>query len=218
MKPINRLSIVVFVGIIIIIVGVIGCNLTNNDSRNSTGSGIGLIDVTNATYSNENNQFPYQQGTKAGIEVIADFTQYHKAGQPYGTWYVTATWQDQVRRNVVEATVEFTIDVTGTGRVQLPAWFLDTVFAEAHTRYQDTQDVGLWDFRPGLVLNVYADNATYSYYEVDVTRLNTRSFGGSLADLVTQVGLGWWWPGWPGRAPLTGTAVRVELSNPMTIT
>lgn len=215
MKSINTLSIVVFVGIIIIIIGVIGCNLANNDSRNSTSLGIDLNDVTNTTYSKENKQFLYQQGTMAGIEVIADFTQYHKVGQPYGTWYVTATWQDRARCAIVEVMAAFTIDATGTGRAQLPDWFLDTVFAEAYTRYQATQSDDLWQFQPGLVLNVYANDATYSYYEINAPHLNTRSFGGSLADLVTQVGLGWWWPGWPGRAPLSGTAVRVELGNPI---
>jgi hypothetical protein len=123
---------------------------------------------------------------------------------------MNASWRDTSRHAIVEATVAVVIDANGQGTAYLPPAFLDAVFAEASTRYMATQDVAVWFNRPGLYLNFYSDDGGYSHYCFR-DFISGWNFGGSLSDLVDQLGLSWW----PGLPPLQGVEVMVNLGNPL---
>ncbi|MBD3305170.1 hypothetical protein GF339_02325, partial [candidate division KSB3 bacterium] len=117
-----------------------GCDLFDRD-QTSAPTDPAATDAVNATYGEEDGEFcPYQPGTTPGIEVTADFTTYHRDGQPYDDgghgWVLNATWRDGDRSVVAEVTVKFTIDSsTGLGTASIPPSFLNAVFREAHDRY-----------------------------------------------------------------------------------
>ncbi|MBD3305172.1 hypothetical protein GF339_02335 [candidate division KSB3 bacterium] len=218
----RMLLIVSLVGLIL--AGVIaGCELFDRNSQPSP-TDPAASGPLNATYGDEDGEFfTYYPGTNPGIEVTADFTTYHRDGQPYDDgghgWVLHATWRDGDRSVVVDVTVKFTIDpATGLGTASIPPSFLNLVFKEAHERYAATQDeaypdAALWHQRPGLYLNVFADTGTYQYYDFGGSELGNWSFGGSLQDLVADLGLGWD----PSQPQLTALAVLIDLGDPITL-
>ncbi len=148
-----------------------------------------------------------------------DFGEFHIEGQPYGTWVLNATWRSAELTTEVEVTVWFIVGEDGIGTAYIPTSFLDEVFALVYQRYMDGEDLGIWHNSPGLYLNVWPADGTDDYYNFDLGEedytylLSAWSFGGSLTDLVDQLGLGWW----PGLAPLVNVAVFIDLGNPIGI-
>ena len=119
------------------------------------------------------------------------------------------------------ATVPVTIDpATGIGTATVPAALSNTAFQLAAARYQaNKQDQAIWFHRPGLYLNVFAEDATYRYYDFGCAagaisgQLSNWNFGGSLSDLVEQLKLSWW----PGLPALTNAAAQANLGDPLTV-
>jgi hypothetical protein len=200
--------------VVLLMIGAVGCELFDRRTPSEpTSPGSEAPEHVNATYGHEDGKLaPYQPGRTPGIEIVADFTTYHLEGQPYGTWVVHATWRNEDRQTIADVTVAFTIDGTGIGRAQLPASFLDLVFADAASRWQTSEDQSTWFHRPGLYLGVFADDETYQYYQFN-GRLSNWSFGGCLAELVEQLGLDWW----PDLTPLTNVAVSVDIGDPISL-
>jgi hypothetical protein len=179
-------------------------------------------DALNATYGKEGGTpAAYQPGTMPGIEVVADFNEYHRAGQPYGMWIVDAEWRNEDRHAIAKVSVPFMINaVTGIGRAYLPASFLDAVFADAVSRFQASEDTSTWFHRPGLYLNVIPFEDVDAYYDFarDVPagwtwELSNWSFGDGLEYLVNQLDLRWW----PERPPLTNVAALIDIQDPIGI-
>ncbi|MBD3308092.1 hypothetical protein GF339_16705, partial [candidate division KSB3 bacterium] len=119
-------SLVVIMGVLAAVVA--GCGLFENDPSPTDPATSAAL---NATYGDEDGEFfTYYPGTTPGIDVIADFTTYHRAGQPYDDgghgWVVNATWRDGDRSVVADVTVKFTIDSsTGIGTASIPPSFLN---------------------------------------------------------------------------------------------
>jgi hypothetical protein len=147
--------------ILLLLAGLTGCNGSDNTQQaNPTTATI------KGTYSSESGPYAaYVASTTPGVTVKADFTRYHIAGQPYGIWSVNATWRNQDRNAIAEVTVPVTIDAaTGQGTALLPPAFLNTVFQDAHDRYQKDGDTSTWFHRPGLYLNFIPDGVSMQYY------------------------------------------------------
>ena len=205
-----------FCGLSILLIGLVmgGCDQSGENDPSSPV----LTDGGSATFGSESKSFTYERGATAGIEITAEFAKYHIKDQPYGDWVANATWRHEDRNFIVEMTVPFTIDpATGIGRANLPAGFLNQVFQAAYDRYHANQDERVWQHRPGLYLNVFADDVTYQYYSFPYGTyggaMSNWSFGGSLSDLVQQLGFGWW----PFLPPRLDEAVLVNLGDPITI-
>ena len=132
---------------------------------------------------------------------------------------MSAEWRDQDRHAVAQETAFWTLDANGNGAAQLSAAFLNAVFQAAAANYQTNQNQDVWFHRPGLYLNVFADDATYRNYEFGCAagaigaQWSNWNFGGSLSDLVEQLKLGWW----PGLPALTNVAAQAHLSDPLTV-
>ena len=161
-----------------------------------------------------------------GIALTADFGRYHKKDQPWAAtgagkgWVVSAEWRDLDRHAIAQETASWTLDANGGGTAQLSAAFLNAVFQAAADRYQKNRnDTASWHHRPGLYLNVYADDATYGYYDVACpagaigAQMSNWNFGGSLSDLVAQLALAWW----PGLPALANVAAQANLGDPLTV-
>lgn len=187
-KMLSQMHLVVKVGFLGIVgLAVIGCGLFNHHhSHHPTTPQIKVLSAVNATYGQESGQhFGYELSDTSGITIMADLSTYHIPGKPYGTWVVNATWRSEDRkivcpggdlgveempetyknRGCAHAIVPVSVDeATGQAIAVLPPEFLDTVFQEAHKRYQANQDVNVWFHRPGLYLNFHCSEETYQYF------------------------------------------------------
>ncbi len=209
--------------LLLLIVGIVGCEFfTQNDRHDPAAPNIEGIDAINATYGTEaGNPAPYQAGSMAGIEILADFSGKHRDGYDWGTWMVVAEWRNEPRSTIASAPHQyFSIDDDGVGRAYLPASFLDAVFADAAERYQSSGDTSTWHQSPGLYLHILPVGDADDNYDLDPDRpdgwtweLNSWSFGGSLEALVNALGSGWW----PGLPALTNVAVLVDIGDPLGI-
>lgn len=80
---------------------------------------------------------------------MVDFTRHHLAGQPFGNWFVEAEWRSADRQFTQELMLPVVIDAAGTGTAQIPADYLNAIFAQVNV------DQSLWDTQPGLRLTFY---------------------------------------------------------------
>lgn len=221
MKPQHKVPYLGIGLLCLALVALIGCELfERNHPTEVSAPACGGDELLQATYGNEETRFAYQHGRTPGIEIRADFSRYHRDGQPYGRWVAHATWRNAPREWVAEAHAFFRIAADGLGRAQLPASFLNQVFQVTHEQYMATMDASAWFHRPGLYLNVYPDDASGQYYDFQqgapeggYQTMSNWSFGGSLSDLVEQLDLRWW----PERPPLTAVKVAVDLGDPVTL-
>ena len=172
--------------------GVVGCviGLSLTACREEHHTSAPVATTLGGVYSDEHGPVaPYLPSATDGITVKADFTTYHKDGQPYGNWVMEATWRSEARTVVCPdgdrgvgdawqtyrahecawATVPVTIDdTTGQGVARLSPAFLNTVFKAAHDRYQPNGANAVWHNAPGLYVNYYpADDATRAYYQFE---------------------------------------------------
>lgn len=168
-----------------------GLSLTACHRDNQTANpALPAFEEIAAIYGNEHRTpAPFAWSDTPGVTVKADFTKYHKAGEPYGNWVMEATWRSASRQVVCPdgdlsvnetweiynskgcawAVVPVNIDAaTGQGKAHLPSEFLDVVFKTAHDRYQPYGANSVWHRSPGLFVNYYpADGETWEYYQFD---------------------------------------------------
>jgi hypothetical protein len=151
-------------GLMLLLAALIGCNIF--EQAKPTNPTTPAQDAIAGAYGQEGGTFAsYLASNTPGVTVKADFTRYHLAGQPYGTWSVNATWRKEDRRTIVEVNVPVTIDATtGQGTALLPPEFLDAVFQDAHDRYRNNGDESTWQHRPGLYLNFIPAADAWQYY------------------------------------------------------
>ena len=147
-----------------LLAGLTGCNIFERAQQANPTTP--AQDAIAGAYGQEGGKFaPYLAANTPGVTVKADFTRYHLAGQPYGTWSVNATWRNQARNVIAEVTVPVTIDaVTGQGAALLPPEFLNAVFQDAADRYRKNGDESTWQHRPGLFLNFIPAADAWQYY------------------------------------------------------